>query len=169
MPALPLPHTYEVTLETSGLGIVFHAPSSANHIEDGQDYLTSHYIAPDDVLPHIYDGTIVGFGTGSPGSYTLRIHERAPGPDELSNRGSRLRLAVRSDGELLFRDLADLMDWESACPTEQRIPLPVGTYRVTLATDVPASGIVGDDQAIDVFFEQVDALPHLHFRGVPTL
>src|SRR5436305_2096007 len=73
----------EMTLDISGLGIVFHSPQATNHISEGSDYLASNYTTEQQVQSHIQKGTIVGFGTGSPGTFILKFHSGYPDNDYL--------------------------------------------------------------------------------------
>jgi hypothetical protein len=61
------------------------------------------------------------------------------------------------------------MDWQPECPAEQTIELNDGFYHVTLCSDAPESGILGDNQTIDVFFQKLEAFPTLAKHGIPTL
>lgn len=159
----------QMTLTIDGLGIVLYAPSSATHITEGADYFSSHFMDAEDVQRHVQEGTIVPFATSSPGTYLLRFHPGYPTPDAAAGADFSLRLAVRSDGTLVFRDLYDLMEWTADHPADQAIALPVGIHHVTLLSDRPASGILGDDQAVDVFLQPLDTFPALARDGIPTL
>ncbi len=61
------------------------------------------------------------------------------------------------------------MEWAPECPASQTFALADGYYRVTLCSDVPASGILGDEQAIDVYFERWEEMPAVAAEGIPTL
>ncbi len=65
-------------LEISGIGIVFHSPRFAEHISEEEDYLESNYTTEEQVQSHIQKGTIVGFGTGTSGTFVLRFHTGYP-------------------------------------------------------------------------------------------
>lgn len=71
-------------LEIEGLGIVLLSASAAAAIPQGSDYLTTHYSDPKDVVRHLYAGNIVGFCTGSPGAYEIRVSEGYPAECELA-------------------------------------------------------------------------------------
>lgn len=62
-------------LSIAGLGIIFYSPHAVRHIEEGEDYLGEHYWEPKDVLPHIYEGSIVGVATDTPGSFHLNLYQ----------------------------------------------------------------------------------------------
>lgn len=158
-----------MAIDVTGLGIIMYSPSSAAHIAEGQDYLTEHYWDDDDVQEHIQAGTIVGFGTSSPGTFVLRCHAGYPDDGRLAAAGFKLRLGIRCDGIVVFRDLYDLTDWIGQYPSDQAISLPAGIHHVTLASDLPASGVLGDHQIIDVYFQPLREFPALARQGVPTL
>ncbi len=159
-----------MTLEICGLGIIFYSPPAAAHIAEGENYLIANYMAEDQVQPHIQRGTIVGFGTASPGVYILHILKGYPDAQTLAESTYKLRLGIEvKDNTLCFRDLYDLMDWTAECPPEQCIALDDGYYHITLCSNRPESGIVGDNQHIQVYFNTLNQMPNLVSRGVPTL
>ena len=71
------PLNKEITLTISGLGIIFYSPQSVEHIPEGANYLRSNYLNAEQVQAHIQAGSIVGFGTCSPGTFTMRFHSGA--------------------------------------------------------------------------------------------
>lgn len=158
-----------LTLEIDGLGIIVYAPSSASHIGEGEDYFTPHYMGEDEVQRHIQEGSIVAFATSSPGTYHLTVRAGYPPQEELAAADFKLRLAVRSDGRLVFRDLFDLMEWTAEYPAEHSLAVPEGIYHVTLMSDRPASGVLGDDQQIAVYLQPLEQFPELARQGIPTL
>ena len=64
----------EIAIDISGLGIIMYSPQFAAHIPEGTNYLRSHYLNANDVQEHIQNGTIVGFGTSSPGRFLIRLY-----------------------------------------------------------------------------------------------
>lgn len=67
----------EITMEKqqfqrsiAGLVIIFYSPHAVRHIEEGEDYLGEHYWEPKDVLPHIYEGSIVEWRPVHRGAFT---------------------------------------------------------------------------------------------------
>jgi hypothetical protein len=160
----------EITLNTSGMGIIFYSPQSARHITEGSDYFTPNYSTEQQVQSHIQKGSIVCFGTGSPGTFSLKFHSGYPEEKNLKACEFKLRLGLHCEGGLVcFRDLFDLLQWRSACPPGQAIALDDGFYHVTLCSDLPESGILGDKQTINVYLQKLDAFPNLAKHGVPTL
>lgn len=159
-----------IKLQIAGLGIVFYSPASAAHITEGENYFAAHYKTDEQVQPHIQEGSLVGFATGSPGDYELRFHEGYPTEKFVRESTFKLRLGLRcSDGVVCFRDLYDLFEWSAECPPAQMLTLPDGIYHVTLCSNVPRSGIIGDNQEIHVYLQLLDRFPALAREGVPTL
>jgi len=62
-----------------------------------------------------------------------------------------------------------LMEWHATCPSERTLKLEDGFYHVTLCSDTPASGILGDKQEIHVYLEKLAEFPRLAKQGIPTL
>ncbi|TWT38311.1 hypothetical protein [Blastopirellula retiformator] len=159
-----------ICLETAGIGIIFHSPKFAEHISEEEDYLESNYTTEEQVQSHIQQGTIVGFGTGASGTFILHFHAGYPEEQFLLDCDFKLRLAVKCvGGKLCFRDLYDLMDWFSDCPEEQLLDIEDGIYHVTLCSNRPASGYLGDQQEIHVYLQLLDQFPALAKEGIPTL
>lgn len=129
----------EVVLDISGLGIVLYSPFAAAGIAEGDDYLRH-------------------FRAGYPDAGAL----------EAAEYKLRLGLEVR-DRALCARDLYDLLDWTADCPVGQVLAVESGLYEVTLCSDRPSSGVLGDNQVIHVFLRPVAALPQLSFDGIPAL
>lgn len=160
----------ELKLDISGMGIVFYSPQNVKHIVEGSDYLTSNYTTEQQVQAHIQKGTLVGFGTGSPGTFLLRFHLGYPEESYVQMCEFKLRLGLHCQGGVVcFKDLYDLLQWRRACPPDQTIEMDDGFYHVTLCSDVPESGILGDNQRIDVYFQTLDTFPELAKKGIPTL
>src|SRR5512145_685067 len=160
----------EVRLEVTGLGIILYSPASASHIRDGQDYLQDRYTDPKQVQEHLQAGTIVGFGTQSPGTFVLKFLQGLPDDEVLAWSSMQLRLAVRVvDEALCVRDLYDLMEWSERCHPSQIVKVPNGIHHVTLCSREPASGILGDEQEILVYLRALDRMPELEKTGIPTL
>ena len=160
----------EIELQIAGVGIIFHSPDSALHISEGEDYLTSSYTSEEDIQKHIQAGSIVGFGTSSPGTFLLRFHDGYPTNDALRKAEFKLRLGLQCRGGLAcFRDLFELLDWQADCPREQCLDLADGYYHVTLQSDRPSSGRIGDNQIIEFYLHPLESFPRLSKQGVPTL
>ncbi len=160
----------QIALDISGLGIVFHSPVFAGHIPEGTDYLTSNYTTDEQVQSHIQRGTIVCFGTGTPGSFILEFHSGYPENEFLQSCEFKLRLGLHcSGGVVCFRDLYELMDWHADCPLDHTLELDDGFYHVTLCSNPPASGILGDDQVVQMYFNKLAEFPKLAKQGIPSL
>jgi hypothetical protein len=160
----------EVTLTIAGLGIILYSPVFAEHISEGEDYFSAHYSDERSIQEHIQKGTIVGFGTGSPGTYTLRFRAGYPEEEVLQKCDYKYRLGLTvSGGVIRVRDVYDLMQWTPDCPSSQQLYLDDGYYHVTLSSNRPASGILGDSQVIDVHLQKLDRFPDLLKVGIPSL
>lgn len=159
-----------ITLDISGPGIILYSPSFVSHIYEGEDYLSTNYMDADQVQPHIQAGTLVGFGTSSPGRFFIHILEGYPEEHTLDEADFTLRLGIQvRDSMICIRDLYDLLNWTSECPSEQILEIDNGYYHITLYSNIPSSGILGDDQIIWMYFNMLPDMPELYPHGVPTL
>lgn len=157
-------------LQICGLGIVIYSPAAVTHIAQGENYLESHYLRDEDVQEHLQKGSLIGFGTGSPGRFRIRFYADYPAPSTAVQYDHQVRLGlVAAGGVVCVRDLYDLLEWDSACPRGQSLEVTDGIYHVTVCTRVPGSGVLGDDQVIDIFLRPVDRFPDLQKAGIPTL
>ncbi len=160
----------EIKIEIAGLGIIFYSPFAAMHIKDGEDYLKSDFMKPADVAKHVNNCTISGFGTGSPGNFIVQLFDGDYPDEEINDAMVAIRLGIEvRDNLLIFRDLYDLMEWDSKFLDEHSMMLENGFYRITAYTDIPPSGILGDDQTINLHFEKVAEKPKLNWRGIPDI
>ncbi|RBP41172.1 hypothetical protein DES53_1071 [Roseimicrobium gellanilyticum] len=159
-----------ITLDISGLGIIMYSPAHAAHIAQDEDYFTANYWRESDVQRHIQKGTIVGFGTGSSGRFKLDFFEGYPTDARIEEAEFKYRLGlVVTGGKICIRDLYDLMRWSVACPESQILTLKDGIYHVTLCSDSPASGILGDDQRIEIYLQPMAEFPAIATTGIPSL
>jgi hypothetical protein len=160
----------EIRLDISGLGILMLSPSAASHISEGEDYLSDHYMTGEQVQKHIQAGTIVGFGTGSSGTFILELAKGYPSEEELAASEFKLRLGIEvKDGRVCFRDLYELLSWTADCPEDRTWSMENGFYHITLCSNTPESGILGDEQRIAIYFNRLPAFPRLANLGVPHL
>lgn len=158
----------EIKLAIQGIGIIMYSDFAIEHIKEGDNYLQQSYWQPSQVTNHILKGTIVGFCTGSSGEYTLKFHKGYP--EDISNYEYVIRLGIEvRDRKIHFRDLYDLMSWTRKNPSEQSIDIENGFYHITLCTNIPESGIIGDRQEIYVYLNKLDKMPELNYLGVPQL
>lgn len=159
----------EISLEIDGLGIIIYSPHAVKHIEEDADYLTTNYLTAEQVAAHVNNGTIVGFATGSPGMYILKFRSGYPEENLLDSSDFVLRLGIQvSDESVYFRDLYDLMEWTFDCSDEQSLHLENGCYHITVFSDLPESGIRGDKQIINIYFNKLNEFPKIKYNGVPT-
>lgn len=160
----------KIDLIISGLGVIFYSPRLTEHIQRGSNYLRSNYLKSDQVIAHNQKGTIVGFSTGSPGTYVLQFHNGYPSEEDFRLAPFKLRLGLHCVGGVVcFRDLYDLINWQNDCPPQQTISLEDGFYEVTLSSHLPNSGIIGDNQVIDFYMNRSNVLPELAKSGMPKL
>lgn len=160
----------DIKIDISGMGIIMFSEYAVENIKEGEDYFSKNYQTGKQVLNHIYEGSIVGFCTSSPGTFVLRIREGYPEESILDNSNYVMRLGICvKGGKVHFKDLFSLMDWMvDYYPDEQSIDLEDGYYHITLYGNKPISGILGDGQIIYIYFIKLDSMPRLKFNGVPT-
>lgn len=160
----------KMRLEIEGLGIIMYSPFAVANIAEQDDYFSLNYSTPEQVQRHIQAGTIVSFGTSSPGTYLLDFISGYPDEKTLESNEFKLRLAVEvRDGLLCVGDVFDLMDWTKDVSKDQIIELNDGFYHITLCSRLPESKIVGDNQDILVYLNRLEEMPKLANLGVPTL
>lgn len=160
----------EIALDISGLGFILYSPPAVSHIPEGSDYLEKHFWQPDDVARHVMACQLTAFCTGTPGSFRLRFLEGPRDENSVDAADFKLRLGLQVHGGIIcVRDLYDLMQWFAECPAEQQIPAADGWYRLTVYSSRPTSGILGDNQVIDIHLEPTTEKPLLRWEGVPNL
>ena len=157
-------------LNIAGLGIIFYSPHAVRHIEEGDDYLGEHYSDPQDVIRHVYEGSIVGVATGTPGTFHLNIYQNTQPDIDALQPDYALKLCLKvTEHTVYFRDLYVLLSWEPEDETEIKVDIEDGNYEVIVCSWFPDSGIRGNHQQIDFYFNRTAKLPQLHYEGVPTL
>src|SRR5262249_4110001 len=160
----------EIAVDISGLGFILYSPPAVTHIPEGSDYLEQHFWQAEDVARHVMDGQLTTFCTGTPGSFRLRFLDGPRDEDAVDAAEFKLRLGLEvREGIVCIRDLYDLLQWSAGCPAAQQLPMADGWYRLTVYSSRPASGILGDEQLIDIHLEPMRAKPPLRWDGVPTL
>lgn len=160
----------EINLSITGLGVIIYSPFATTAITEGEDFLTSHFWQPEKVAEHVNACQLSAFCTGSPGKFRLNLIDGIYPEDDIRNAIAKIRLGIEvRDQTLCFRDLYDLMEWTSACPSEQVISIPTGYYLLTVFTQLPESGVLGDNQMITIHFQAVQSRPVLAWNGVPDL
>lgn len=135
-----------------------------------ETYLLAHYNTPKDVIKYIYEGSIVGIGTRTPGNFNICVYqERYPNIEEIKPEYA-LKLCLQvTDNIVYFRDLYVLLRWEKESCEDVNIDIENGLYEIIVWSWLPASGMRGDNQLIEMYFNKVDHLPKLHYKGVPSL
>lgn len=160
----------QFTMQITGVGIIFYSPQSVSHIAEGENYLEEHYMKPEDVIQHTYAGSIVGVCTGTPGDFNLNIYQDVDPDIDAIDPDYALKLCLKvTDNIVHFRDLYALLDWEKEDESEVKVHMENGNYEVIVCSWIPESGILGDNQRIDLYLNQVDTLPELRYKGVPSL
>ncbi|WP_425614887.1 hypothetical protein NA78x_004770 [Anatilimnocola sp. NA78] len=161
---------FDSVLNIQALGLILYSAPAVAHIHEGTDYLSEQFMEPADVARHVMGGQLTAFGTGSSGSFCLRISVGQPDEARVQAAEFKLRLSLQvHTGFVCVRDLYDLMEWAAECPVSQQFPVPDGWYRLTVFTSRPPSKIFGDEQEIELVMEPVSRQPQLHWEGVPSL
>ncbi len=160
----------EINVDIAGLGFILYSPPAASHIPEGTDYLEKHFMQPKDVARHVMDCQLTAFCTGTPGSFRLRFWDGARDEQAVDASDFKIRLGLQVHGGVIcIRDLYDMMEWFAECPVEQQLPLADGWYRLTIYSSAPESGVLGDQQVIDIHLESAREKPSLRWEGVPML
>jgi hypothetical protein len=158
------------TLHLEGPGFVVYSPFAMATIGAGASFLDEHFTEPADVAAAVRAGRLAGCCTGSPGTYHVELIDGAPDMGMLARYPWWIRLALEvRESTVCVRDLFDFARWNPTCPSEQKIGMPDGFYRLAVGTRPTNSGIVGDNQDVAILFERVEALPVLTWTGVPFL
>lgn len=158
----------DLKLEISGMGIIIYSDYAVSHIADGEDYFSTNYYSGEQVLKHVYDGSIVGFCTSTPGTFILKIRSDYPSESELECADYCMRLGICVKGQkIYFNDLFALMNWNSDYTDIPTVEQEDGYYHITLVGNTPKSGVLGDNQEIYIYFYKLDTMPKLKYNGVP--
>lgn len=172
-PASPLNASMNSTaldLPLAGLGVIVYSPFALTDVSEGDDFLSRSFTKPEDVARHVSSGRIAAFCTGSPGDFRLHLRSGEPPGATVGEAAFAVRLCLEvRDGCLCVRDLFDLMDWDGTCPTGQTVPIADGFYRITALSSPPPSGVLGDGQAVHLWFARTPELPEIVHVGVPML
>lgn len=159
-----------ICLDVAGFGFIFYSPFSAASIQHGEDYFETTFSDPAVVEKQANDGQVVGVSTGTPGRFIFEILSGYPEQSTLDQHSFKLRLGVEvRDSTLCIRDLFDLLNWDAECPRDQMINIDDGFYHLTLLSNEPESGVLGDNQAIQIYLQELPEMPRLKYSGVPTL
>lgn len=160
----------EMEITIAGLGFIMYSPPAVKHIPKGSDYLQGHFFDAEDVVQHVKDCQLTAFGTGTPGTFRLRFHDGPLNTTAMKKADFSLRLGIQVHEErICIRDLYDLMDWSPKCRVAQQLPIEDGWYRLSIYTLRPESGILGDNQVIDIHIQKVQKKPSLRYDDIPSL
>lgn len=84
----------------------------------------------------IQKGTLVGGGTGTPGTFILKLHSGCSPEAYLHGCEFKLRLVLHCVGGVVsFRDLFELLEWNDHCPEGQIAELEDAFYHVILCSE----------------------------------
>ena len=160
----------DIEMSIDGMGMAVYSDGCMSGVTEESDFFSSDFAEPSRMAEHIRKGDITGFCTGSGGDFTLKIREGYPDKetDEAYPVSVRLGLEVRG-GKVSFIDIYWLMEWSGTAPEEQQIELEDGFYHLTVLTRLPDSGYWGGEQTIYIYFNILDAMPQLTWKGVPQL
>ena len=161
---------YDMNLVIDGMGIVLYSDGAVNDIKEGENYFSREFSTPEQVAKHLKEGDIIGFNTGSSGSYNIKFRSGYPNEEIEQKFPTSIRLAIHvQGGRISVIDLFWLMDWSKDCPKEQQFSIDDGIYHLTAATARPKSGIWGDNQEIYIYLNRLEKMPELTWTGVPQL
>jgi len=160
----------DIIIDITGLGLVIYSEGNVGHIAEGSDFFESSFNDPIDVAKHIKKGDIIGFCTGSPGTYNIKLRTETVNDNIIKNYPSAISLGLEVKGGIVsIIDLYWLMEWNKDVPAEQQFNLDDGFYKLNVFTKKPESGMWGDNQEIYIFFEKQSEMPILTWEGVPDL
>ncbi len=157
-------------LSIDGMGIILFSAEVMKSVVPGSNFLTDEFTNPKQVGAHIRKGDITAFCTGTSGDFALWFRSGYPDSNAEKEFPVMIRLALEvRGGSLQFCDLFWLSDWNTDFPQDQILSLPDGFYHITVCTRRPESGYWGDDQIICLYFNRLEEMPELTWRGVPYL
>lgn len=160
----------DVKIDIDGMGLVLYSNEAMKYVCEGENFFQKEFSTPQKVAEHIGKGDIVGFNTGTSGSFNIKIREGYPNNTLDEQFPISIRLAIEVKGnKLSIIDLFWLMDWCDDVPEEQQVWVKEGIYHLTILTRQPNSGIWGDNQDIYIFMNKLDEMPRLSWNGVPHL
>lgn len=159
-----------VKIDIDGMGLVLYSSEAMKYVCEGENFFQREFSTPLKVAEHIRKGDIVGFNTGTSGSFNIKIREGYPNNAIDEQFPVSIRLAIEVKGnKVSIVDLFWLMDWCDEVPEEQQVWVEEGIYHLTILTRRPISGIWGDNQDIYIFMNRLDEMPKLNWSGVPQL
>ncbi|RKM58186.1 hypothetical protein D6853_01210 [Butyrivibrio sp. X503] len=159
----------QLNISTDGPGIVLYS-DKAIKCSEGEDFFSKEFNTPEKVAEHLKKGDIIGFNTGGPGQFVLKIREGYPSEQTISDYLTAIRLALEViGGKVNIIDVYWLSEWSDEVPDEQTVAMEDGFYYVTVLTKKPSSGIYGDNQEILLYFKLIEEMPILTWTGIPQL
>jgi len=160
----------DIEIEIEGLGLVLHSGEMNKNIPEGYDFLKNNFWNPSDVAAQVNSGKLVGFCTGSPGTYILKFRSGVPDAEinEKYNVGKMLWIKI-DNNKLYIRDLYDLLEWHKQIDEKYILDIKNGNYFMFLNTRMPDSNIIGDNQEIYIHLLPTGYKPSIEVSGVPQL
>lgn len=159
-----------VNLTIDGLGIALFSAKTMDYVEPGSDFFTNEFEDAQQIAEHIRKGDITAFCTGTGGDFCLHFLTGEPTADVMEQFPISVKLGLNvQGGSVQFCDIYWTFRWTTDFPQDQVIPLEDGFYSIIVCTRMPESGYWGDNQTIYIYFEKVDKMPELTWRGVPYL
>jgi len=159
-----------INLSITGLGFIIYSPFAVAHIAEGEDYFSNHHMYADQIVEHTNKGTIVDIATGTPGDFILHLFQGIPDYQETDEQRIMLQLGLKVRScEVHIRDVYDLMAWTRQPPSEQVVTLEDGFYSLIVDSRRPESGVWGDYQVVNMYFEPTFELPIFDYNDFPLL
>lgn len=153
----------DIHLNVHGFGVLVYSPYAGDQIPPNSNFLVQSFSTPEQVLPFVYEGSLVAFQTGD-GFYHLKLRQGYP--DTYLRHMLRLGVLVK-DSTLCFRDMYELYHWSPDCSSDQKLRVDDGHYHLTVCSEGDFSQ---NEVEILIYLNPLDEMPKLDFRGgVPVL
>lgn len=162
----------KIEIPINGPGIIMYSDFAVKNINKGENYFENSYLTSEQVLKHVYEGSIVGFCTPIPGYYTIEIYNEKPEDYHFISCKYKLYLGIEvRDKRIFIGDLYDLACWNPQYLKEESIELDNGFYEVYVLTDpLEMEPEIEDyEQTIEIYFSKTDSMPKLKYNGTPLL
>lgn len=157
-------------IEIDGLGFIIYSEGAISHINEGENYLESHFMDGEEVVDSINKGEIIGISTGSSGECVFEWIEGEPKPEFYESHDFAFQVPINvTGGKIIIRDLYDLADWTKEPPVNQVLEIEDGLYSIIVVGSLQSVDyclrtrdiylfIVRDE---DAFLAQWDTIPSL--------
>ncbi len=112
----------DIEINIDGMGLVLYSSEAMKYVCEGENFFQKEFSTPQKVAEHIGKGDIVGFNTGTSGSFNIKVREGYPNNTLDKQFPISIRLAIEVKGnKLSIIDLFWLMDWCDDVPEEQQV------------------------------------------------